>query len=390
MSASRPLPWVSSVIYGAVLLAGLYASVVDLGQLRLVQFLTGLGALAVLEVVEHRRYPRGTPRRTAVVLFAARVMLFVVVGLADGSGSAWVLLVLVPFDAYFAFGRVASISAGLTVVAAIVVGNVLTVPGWYAQAEPVSDLLMFSLGLILSTAMAAAAVDAQRGQTRLARSHERLVEYARQVAELSQTAERNRVARDIHDGLGHHLTAISVLLEKVATFADRDPQVATQALDDARRSARLALEDVRRSVHTLRSETPFRLSAALTDLVRSVDGEPPEVHVDLIGDEDGYSTASLTALYRAAQESLTNVRRHAAATRVSVRLSLDGDRAELVVADDGRGFQPHREGFGLRGMRERVELLGGDVRVDSRPGAGTRITVTVPRTVALDSVVPVV
>jgi signal transduction histidine kinase len=390
MSASRPLPWVSSVIYGAVLLAGLYANAVDLGQLRLAQFLAGLGALAVLDLVEHRRYPRGTPRRTAVVLFAARVMLFVVVGMADGSGSAWVLLVLVPFDAYFAFGRVASISAGLTVVAAIVVGNVLTVPGWYAQAEPVSDLLMFSLGLILSTAMAAAAVDAQRGQTRLARSHERLVEYARQVAELSQTAERNRVARDIHDGLGHHLTAISVLLEKVATFADRDPQVATQALDDARRSARLALEDVRRSVHTLRSETPFRLSAALTDLVRSVDGEPPEVHVDLIGDEDGYSTASLTALYRAAQESLTNVRRHAAATRVSVRLSLDGDRAELVVADDGRGFQPHREGFGLRGMRERVELLGGDVRVDSRPGAGTRITVTVPRTVALDSVVPVV
>jgi signal transduction histidine kinase len=389
MSASRPLPWVSSVIYGAVLLAGLYASVVDLGQLRLVQFLTGLGALAVLEVVEHRRYPRGTPRRTAVVLFAARVMLFVVVGLADGSGSAWVLLVLVPFDAYFAFGRVASISAGLAVVAAIVVGNALTVPGWYAQAEPVSDVLMVSLGLILSTAMAAAAVDAQRGQTRLARSHERLVEYARQVAELSQTAERNRVARDIHDGLGHHLTAISVLLEKVATFAHRDPRVAAQALDDARRSARLALQDVRRSVRTLRKETPFRLSAALTDLVRSVDGEPPEVHIDLVGDEDGYSTASLTALYRAVQESLTNVRRHAAATRVSVRLSLDGDRAELVVSDDGRGFQPHREGFGLRGMRERVELLGGDVRVDSRPGAGTRITVTVPRTVALDQVVPV-
>jgi signal transduction histidine kinase len=193
-------------------------------------------------------------------------------------------------------------------------------------------------------------------------------------------AERNRLARDIHDGLGHHLTAIAVLLEKADTFRERDPAAADRALVDARRSARQALDDVRASVRSLRAETePFRLAAALDDLVRRASDDGLAVRVDVAGDEARYETTALTALYRAAQEGITNARRHARASRVDVTVDLDPSRARLVVADDGQGFPADREGVGLTGMRERIGLEGGSVDVRSAAGAGTRLTVTIPR-----------
>ena len=362
------MPWVSSVLYGTVLIAGGYASLVGLGDTRPALFVGGLTALVGLDLAEQRRYPIRTPPRVAIALLGARLALFLLVAAADGSGLSRVLFLLLPFTAYFAFGRAVGVAVGLGSVALIVVGFQLTIPQWYRETEPVSDLLMFGVGLALTIAMA--------------ESHIQLRAYAARVAELSAAAERNRLARDIHDGLGHHLTAISVLLEKAATFRDRDPAVAERALSDAQRSARRALDDVRRSVRALRVEaTPFRLSSALDDLVQEVDDDRLSVTLDCAGNESGYDPMALIALYRAAQESITNARRHADATRVSVTVHCDESRARLVVADNGCGFPPEREGYGLLGMRERVHLVEGSVEVDSGE-AGTKVTVTIPRRTA--------
>jgi signal transduction histidine kinase len=378
VSTSRPVPWAPSLLYGAILVAGLYAGFAGLGHTRPVPFVAGLAALFALELIEWHRYPDRTPRGPAAALLAVRLLLFLAVAAADGSGLSRALLVLVPFTAYFAFGRAVSIALGVGCVGLVVVGYELTVPGWYADVEQVSDLLMFCVGLVLTIAMASVAVEERRARAQLAA-------YAERVAELSAAAERNRVARDIHDGLGHHLTAIAVLLEKAAAFRERDPAAAQLAVDDAHQSARRALEDVRQSVRALRAEAaPFRLGDALGELVRQVDGGEPAVTLDLAGDEDGHDGPALTALYRAAQEAVTNALRHAGATRVSVTVRFEPSEARLVVADDGRGLGtwraggPEREGFGLLGMRERVQLVGGTVDIDSSPDTGTRLTVTVP------------
>jgi signal transduction histidine kinase len=253
--------------------------------------------------------------------------------------------------------------------------------------------------------MAGIAVGDQASRARLERalrdleeSHLQLTSYAARVAELSCEAERTRLARDIHDSLGHHLTAIAVQLEKAAAFRDRDAATADQALADARSSARQALDDVRLSVRALRGEPPGTLAAMLGDLVRqagggaeggplatlSVDGLDGLDGVDGVdGDGGQLSGAARTVLYRAAQEALTNARRHSGARRVSVSLTFTGRYARLVVADDGRGFDPAARaaggGFGLVGMRERAALAGGRAEVDSCPGGGTTVTVTVPR-----------
>ena len=362
------MPWVSSVLYGAVLIAGGYAGIVGLGDTQPALFLGGLAALVALDLGERRRYPVRTPTRAAVALLATRLALFLIVAAGDGSGLSRVLFLLLPFTAYFAFGRAVGIGIGLGCVGLVVVGFQLTIPEWYRKPEQVSDLLMFCVGLALTLA--------------IAESHAKLRAYADRVAELSATAERNRLARDIHDGLGHHLTAIAVLLEKAATFRDLDPSVAEQALSDAQRSTRRALDDVRRSVRALRVEaTPFRLSSALDDLVQDVDDGRLSVTLDCVGNESGYDPIALMALYRAAQESITNARRHADASRVSVTVHCDESRARLVVADDGCGFSPDREGYGLLGMRERVHLVEGSVEVDSGR-AGTKVIVTIPRRTA--------
>jgi signal transduction histidine kinase len=385
MPLARPVAWVSPVLYTAVLLAGLYAQFAGLfgggaGSGRFGLFLAALGALFALEVFDRRRYREGIPTRSAAVLLAARVALFVAVVAADTSRLSRALFVLVPFIAYFAFGRWVSIGLGVACVGLVVADFTLTAPGWYADVEHVSDLLMFAVGLTLTIAMAAAAAQEQRLRIRLEQSHQQLRVYADQVADLSTAAERNRVARDIHDSLGHHLTTIAVLVENARAFRERDPAAADEALREAHRSTRQALDDVRQSVRTLRAGAPaFRLSSALSELVRQVGAGRPSISLQVGGDESGYDESTLMTLYRAAQEGLTNARRHAQASTVTVNLALDATGAQLVVADDGCGLLSGQNGFGLLGMRERVELAGGRVDVHSAPGTGTELSVTIPR-----------
>ncbi|PSL53943.1 signal transduction histidine kinase [Saccharothrix carnea] len=296
-------------------------------------FVLGLVALVAVDVVG--------ARVPAVVVLAVQAVLVVVVAFADGSGMARVLFLLLPFGAYFAFGRVVAVGVGVASAVFLVVAFQVTVPGWTRSVEHVSDLLMFGIGLVLALAM----------------------------AEMSAAAERNRVARDVHDGLGHHLTAVSVLLEKASAFREVDAAVADRAVEDARESARRALEDVRTSVRALRE--PFRLGESLTQLAGGLG-----VAVACTGDESRYATGTLLALYRAAQEGITNAMRHGGSD-VSVTVHCGPREARLVVVDDGPGFAAEREGFGLRGVRERIAQAGGSVEVDC--GSGTKLTVVVPR-----------
>jgi signal transduction histidine kinase len=382
--ASRPLAWVSSILYLAVLASGVYYDAAGLcpdmsGYLPIAGFAGVLLFLLFLEQVERRRYAHRPPWKLAIGLLALRIALFTVVVALDCSGFSRSLYLLIPFAAYFSLGR--RVSYGL---AALLLGGAVLrlslVPGGWRDSGQVSDLLMSFIGVVFAVSMAAVAAEEEASRTRAER-------YAEQVAELAAATERNRLARDIHDSLGHHLTAIAVQLEKASAFRERDQAASEQALVDARRSARYALEDVRQSVGALREGGGFCLSRALTDLVEGLPDNGLAVQLDIDGDEGAFAGPSLMALYRAAQEGLTNVRKHAGADRVSVSVSLGEAGGFLRVADNGRGFRVDGDtapgaggnGYGLAGMRERLELVGGALRVEAAPGRGTRLTVTVPR-----------
>ncbi|WP_214404240.1 sensor histidine kinase [Pseudonocardia lacus] len=380
--AGPRLPWVGAGLHLVVLAGALYfaaAGISPAAPLPLAAFVVGIGALLALELV-----PVGGPLARLV----ARAVLIHAVAAVDASGLSRALFLLVPFGAYLTLGR----RAGLVTATAYAVGlvGVLTAtrPGWYADAEQLSDLLMFLVGLVIAVSMAGVAVRAEAGRARterlldeLAESHRQLGEHAGRVAELAAAQERNRLARDIHDSLGHHLTAVAIQLEKAVAYRARDAAEADRAVADARGSVRAALAEVRGSVAVLRSpaEPPATSLAAALDALRAqLDTGSVRIDCAVHGDEGPHAPA-LTALYRAAQEGLTNAVRHAAASRIEVTARFTDEAAGLTVRDDGRGLAAAGEGFGLAGMRERLAAVGGELRLSATPGGGTTLTATVPR-----------
>ena len=199
--------------------------------------------------------------------------------------------------------------------------------------------------------------------SRLRRAHE-------EIEHLAKVAERERIARDLHDLLGHTLSLITLKASLASRLADRDPERAAIEIRDVERISRDALTEVRAAVAGYRdagianqlSSAEMMLQAASIDMHASIDAVPLSA-----GEE-----AVLSLILR---EAITNVVRHAHASRCDVTLSsVDGARI-LCIEDDGRG-KSAPDGSGITGMRERVSALGGAITIESTPG--TRILVTLP------------
>jgi two-component system NarL family sensor kinase len=201
---------------------------------------------------------------------------------------------------------------------------------------------------------------------------------------LGAVEERNRLAREIHDTLAQGLTATALQLESADALLDAGSEKAHEPLRRALSLTRSNIEEARRSVLDLRA-APLEgrpLSEALKILVDRWEAETGTgVRYLTVNASRPLPPRVETALYRICQEALTNVARHAEAERVTVRLIATPGQVQLVVEDDGRGFDASEvpEGrHGLVGIRERAEMLGGTVEVRSNPGAGTRIEASVP------------
>lgn len=220
---------------------------------------------------------------------------------------------------------------------------------------------------------------AEKLSNELAAANEQLRRYAAQADELATARERNRLAREIHDGIGHYLTTINVQLEAAHAVFTTQPAQAAAAIEKAARLSREALDDVRRSVGTLRTDIARPpLPDALQSLAQNLG---LAVAFQLHGTPRPLPPAVEHALFRAAQEGLTNVRKHAAATHTDLTLDFTApERVVLAIADNGRGAPATAapSGFGLRGMRERIELLGGTVVAANGPTGGFVLRVELP------------
>ena len=231
----------------------------------------------------------------------------------------------------------------------------------------------------------------------LAVAHSQLQAYSAQMEEMAAIRERNRIAREIHDTLGHSLTLLAVQLETATQFEARGDPGLHEELREAQRVAKGCLTDVRHSVAALR---PDNASAdSLQDGLRSLVAEFAmtcrDIAIELDLDEATRPLGpdlSMT-LYRCAQEALTNIRKHARATKVLVSLSTSDEpvsQVELTVLDNGQGaadrngtheaHDAQTAGYGLLGMRERVALLGGTVIAGPGPARGWRVEVVIPLT----------
>ncbi len=231
-------------------------------------------------------------------------------------------------------------------------------------------------------------VSAQKGRTEVERMASKLADanrhlgaYATQAEELAAARERNRVAREIHDSLGHYLTVVQVQLEAALAVHDREPESAMEAVRKAKGLVGEGLREIRTSIDTLRAAPLERrtLCEALLALVAESEATGLAVKMELRGVERELSAAAGLTLYRAAQEGLTNVRKHAAGSSARLLLTFhDKDSVSLVVGDDGPGAEGTDGGFGLLGLRERAALLGGSFSAETAPGEGFTLTLELP------------
>jgi signal transduction histidine kinase len=214
----------------------------------------------------------------------------------------------------------------------------------------------------------------------LEQANAQLAAYATQAEELAMTQERNRLAREIHDNLGHTLTTVNVQLEAARVVMESDPGRALDALTKAQDLVQKGLTGVRESVAALR-ESPVRnrsLGEAIASLVQETQSSGIITEFEVTGEPQALEHKVALALYRAAQEGLTNVRRHARASRVDVRLDFQPGEVRLQVRDNGVGATDTEGGFGLLGIRERMQLLGGRLEISTGAVKGFCLTASVP------------
>ncbi|MFD4226151.1 sensor histidine kinase [Streptomyces sp. NPDC058545] len=331
--------------------------------------------------------------RRAAALWLAAVGACWLVLLALSSEAVWLA-----FPLYFLQLHLLPRGAGLAAVAATAA---TAIAGFAVHQHSFSPAM--AIGPALGAAVAVAVVWGYQALYRESEHRRRLIEELTATrADLAAAqhtagvlAERDRLAREIHDTLAQGLSSIQLLLRAAERALPQAPQNAARYVDQARQAAVDNLAETRRFVAALTPPTleGTTLAGALERLCTTTSARHRlTARFHLTGDPAPLATAHEVALLRIAQSALANTVRHAEATTAEVTLSYLGDHVALDVVDDGRGFDPARlpapdpeaGGFGLAAMRARAQALGGTLTIESAPGHGTALATQLPLTPAAE------
>ena len=229
---------------------------------------------------------------------------------------------------------------------------------------------MFQIFAAVTTHIAGSETEARR---ELARANAELRVATELLGVSSRAAERLRIARDLHDLIGHHLTALSLNLEVASHLATGE---ARESVQKSRELTKQLLADVRRVVSRLREDEPIDLGhalAAMSDVVGT-----PHIHLEMPPELAIEDSAVAHVALRCVQEIVTNAVKHSSGRNLWLRLEREGGELVIDARDDGVGTAAVREGHGLRGLRERVEAMRGRVEFTTRPGEGFAIHASLP------------
>ena len=193
------------------------------------------------------------------------------------------------------------------------------------------------------------------------------------LADTSRMAERLRIAQELHDALGHHLTALSLNLEAALQLTQGAAHASVTTAQDL---ARRLLTDVREIVAESRARDGVNIADALRTLTGAM--PRPKIHIDIPAGLRTTDPERAHTLLRCAQEIVTNAARHSEARNLWISVRCEGDTLRIEARDDGRGSAGTDGGFGIRGMRERITQAGGELRVATQPGQGFEVTALLP------------
>lgn len=327
-------------------------------------FIWLLGALT-LALVPTVLWRRTRPLPMLAISFVVTAFMTVLVG-PDNQLFSGVFLIVLAYSV-FRWGSGRAALGGFALLAGISLVSTLT------SQKDVGGLVGDIIGGLLVTAAVVGIAFAFRSR---ATARAREVEQAR-------SSEREHLARDLHDTVAHHVSAIAIQAQAGLATASSDPSAAVAALRVIEKEASRTLAEMRSMVRVLRRDDSVDLAPAATvaDVrsLASTDTGGPVVTVQLSGDVEGVPSAVAAAIYRIAQESVTNARRHARhATRVNVIVEASDTSVTLTVRDNGEASTSTGSGYGITGMTERAALLGGTFEAGRGP-RGWTVKAVLPR-----------
>jgi signal transduction histidine kinase len=336
-----------------------------------------------------------TEREPKIIATAIEAMLIFVAGNLHGPQGLYFISVLCIIATIRACLRFRSIGQAIAIGSALVIFIAflkLKVP---PPQEPISEqlamqiltfqiysVLYFCLILIVTLLLVRVFLAEQKNRQELAIANQQLRNYALQIESQATLQERSRIAREIHDSLGHTLTAQSIVLQNTQVFFESAPNQAKEFLAEAIELGRRGLQDVRQSITALR-QNPVQskgLEGAIADLVedfQQATGLQPIVEINVA---QTVSPKIAIAIYRIVQEALTNIQKHSGASQAQINIRSTAREVVVTIADNGQGcdLTAPIAGFGWQGMRERTAELGGTLKITSPRRQGCQITAIFP------------
>lgn len=337
--------------------------------------------LMLLDLVDLLVFPHRMHNALLSLFFLLRFAVIVFVQWLDPAYSSLSLLALIPYYTFFTYGGVISVifTMGLLGYYYLLLGQI--------GAEITAGVANLIFLQIISFIMGHTQRATLRNRELLEELHRTNTEMelmAEEVAELSAVEERMRLSRDLHDSIGHYLTAISIQLQKALAYKDISAEDSLGAVQNAQNSASEALTEVRSFINTLKDRRDtFSLGEKLQPLVDNLRQDGLTIETEITGEEEKYPLPIRRNLYYSLQELLTNIQKHAHASEVKVKVQYKRREATLMVEDNGEGFSPERasrkEGhFGLKHLKQRAEAMDGRMHIKSKKGKGTQGEICVP------------
>ncbi|MDZ4159831.1 MAG: sensor histidine kinase [Anaerolineaceae bacterium] len=304
-----------------------------------------------------------------------------------GKGAGFNALVLLPLAGHsvLLLPRGWMITANLGIFGSYLVSMTLAAQNVEGLFAGLPTFVAGQVFIVVFTQMAyneeKARTEVERLLAELGVANQRLREYALQAEELAITKERNRLAREIHDGMGHYLTTIHVQIQAAQAVLVSNPLRSQELLSSAQNLTQETLADIRRSVAALRAppEEDLPLPERIEKLLKNSELIGITSDFNILGTPYPLSPQAELTLYRVAQESVNNTTKHAGASNIWITLDYSDPRSvKITLQDNGHGADHLDGGFGLLSLRERVSLLNGEFRISSAKGRGVTVEAVVP------------
>ena len=334
----------------------------------------GFLVLLLLEWLESRYYPKQLNLPMRLTLLAVRIFCITAIFRVNVIETSPAISALIIYTLYFYFGLFPVLLVFTAAAVLYVFNPALFQTGFISEIAIMIYMFLFSI------------VIKHDDRTRLRNLdlYQELETYAGNTATIAKQDERNRISRELHDTLGHYLVGMNIQLQKAAAYREIDPEESYLAVEKAREASSDAMRELRQTLSNLREmEETYDFKQEIEKMLSSVKQNNLEVNFVYNGSSDGYSELVLTTLQRAVQEGLTNVQKHAQASQINLRIDFNRREASLLLEDNGVGFSNRdREKtghYGLNGLEERLDLVGGKIRIQSRKDKGTKIKINIPK-----------